>query len=199
MRRLGQRLESGGGDVGAVDVDLAVGEAGAQELQRLLETVEANAGAIPRHTHRLVLALQPSGAEAELEAAFGEEVEGGDFLCEHDGLAVVDAEDAGTDVDRARRLDRYGHRGDRREVLHRMVRGRQCGAGADHMVGDRERAEPGGLGAAGLLAPVLRGVGCIALQPEAERTYHQRTAFVASTSESQVPWFSMFEPPKSAP
>ena len=77
------------------------------------------AGARERDAHRLVLAGQPPGAEARLDPPVGQQVEGGQLLGEHDGMVVVDAEDAAADAQRRRRLGGDGHRGHGGDRLHR--------------------------------------------------------------------------------
>ena len=173
-RDLGHAVEPDRVDVGAVDVDLAVGEVGPDEGDRLLHPIDADAGGLPRHTHRLVLALQPAGAEADLEATLGEVGERRQFLREHHGLAVVRTEHPGPDGDRAGRFDGHGHGGDRSNVLHGVVGRGQRRPRADHMVGDAERTEAQGFCVAGLVTPVLGAGGIEALQPETERTRHRR-------------------------
>ena len=102
--RLGKPLESGGVNVLSVDLDETVAEVLSNQRERLLESVEPNASAIPLNTHCLVLTLKPSGAESEFQAAAGEEVESRQLLREHHRLAIIDAEHSGSDTDRGRSL-----------------------------------------------------------------------------------------------
>ena len=66
-------FEPDGVDVRAVEVDLTLGEVGPDQSDVLLEPVEADTGAVPGDAHRFVLALQPSGTDADLEPTLGEE------------------------------------------------------------------------------------------------------------------------------
>ena len=145
----------------------------ADEIDRLLETIDADACTIPLDAHCLVLALQPAGTESEFQAALGEEVERGELLREHHGFAVVGAEHARPHADGVRRFDRDGHGRDRGDILNGVVGRSQRRTGPDHVVGDTERGVPTVLGALGLITPILRTLGEVTLYPEAEWTAHR--------------------------
>jgi hypothetical protein len=68
------------------------------DLQRLLEALEALGDRWVRHAEPAVLALVPGGADAELGAATGEDVEGGDDLGQQAGMAVRDTGDEQPEV-----------------------------------------------------------------------------------------------------
>ncbi len=173
VRRFRKPFEARRVDVCPVELDEPVAEELADQGDRLLEAIEAHPRPIPLDAHRLVLPLEPSGPEAQFEASAGEEVERRELLGEHHRLAVVDTEHAGTDADRFGGFDRDRHRRNGGDVLHRVVGRGEGGSGADHMVGNTERREPEVLGSLGLVPPVLRTRGGIALNSEPERATHR--------------------------
>ena len=117
----------------------------------------------------LVLGGDPAGAEADLHAAVGEQVEGGQLLGQHDRLVEVDVEDAAADAQRGGRRRGGGHRGDRGHVDRPVARGLGDRARAEVVVGREQRAVAEVLGAAGGLDPLLAGRGLEGLDGEAER------------------------------
>ena len=72
------------------------------DLQRLLQLLEAVGERAELDAERLVLELEPAGADAELGPPAGDDVERGDGLGQHGRVAVRVAGDEGAEADVAR-------------------------------------------------------------------------------------------------
>jgi len=59
------------------------------DVQCLGHSLDARSARIEGKSGRVVLALQPTSAQAELESTVGEQVDGRDFLGEHCGMSEV--------------------------------------------------------------------------------------------------------------
>jgi len=65
------------------------GEQGLDDVQRLRHSLNPRAAIIERKAGGIVLALQPTSAEAELEATICQQIDGGDLLRQQGGMAEV--------------------------------------------------------------------------------------------------------------
>ena len=95
-RRRGEWLEV---DEVTVKLDIAAGPDGAHRCDVL---VVACAAPLPRDTERIELFLHPADADAQLDPAAGEVVQRGQFLREHQGVALRQDQDAGAQSQRRR-------------------------------------------------------------------------------------------------
>ncbi len=87
----------------------------------LFHAVDPDARRVLDDAGLLVVGGHPSRAESELDPALGDEVEGGDLLCEHHRVAVVVAEDERADPERRRRLGGDRERDQRAELILEVV------------------------------------------------------------------------------
>ena len=97
-----------------------------EHLQRLGQPLDAQAWPVERDPGRLVVSRHPPGADAEVEAPSGEQVEGRGLLGEHDGMPVVVGEDHGADPKGGRRVGRGHQRGERRQRVVEVVGDREA-------------------------------------------------------------------------
>ena len=135
----------------AVEVERAVGaQQPVDHRDRLLEPVHPDSRSVVGQTGVVVVGSHPAGAQAQFEAPFAEHVKRGRLLGQHEGMAVVVAEDQRTHAQRCRGR---GHSGQGRD-------GRQLVA---EVIGHEQRAVAEVLGLACLLGPALgRAVGRLA-------------------------------------
>ena len=104
-----------------------------------------------------VVVLQPSGAEAEHEPAFGEQIDRGGLLGQHDRVAEVDAGDERADLEVGRDRRRGHDRRDRGELVAEVVV-------------DLEAHVAEVFSLAGDVGPLLGRAGLRGLRTESERT-----------------------------
>ena len=100
------------------------------------------------HSGLVVLGLQKPRAQAELEAATGEQVERRRLLGQDYGVAIIIVDNEGPNTHGLRHVGRGHERRERRELVTEMVR--------DEMVADEKRRVPEVLGLTRLADP---GVG----------------------------------------
>jgi predicted methyltransferase MtxX (methanogen marker protein 4) len=115
---------------------------GLDEGHDLAELVDAVRRLRERQAEGPVLGLAPARAEAELESAVGQQVEGGRLLGEHGRHVVVDAEDAAADAERVRARGGHRHGGDWRQVLRWPAGLALSGPGAEIVVSQEQRRVP---------------------------------------------------------
>ena len=77
----------------ALERELLAAEELLDDLNGLLQALDSGRRRVVGNSRLLVVGNQPAGAEAELEPAVGEEVDGGRLLGEHDRMPVVVVED----------------------------------------------------------------------------------------------------------
>ena len=131
----------------AVEGEGFVAEEALEDDGRLLEPVDPHRRRVEPDAGVLVLLAQPPGAEADLQPALGQDVEGGEFLGQDRRLAEV------------LRQHGLGDPQGRRGVGHGLT-GDQGSEGADEVIGEPERRVAEGLDRAGgieQLLPLRRG------------------------------------------
>ena len=129
----------------AVEVERPVGaQQSLHDLDRLLEARHADGRVVVGQPGLVVVGAHPAGTEAHFEAAVAEHVERGRLLGQHEGVAVVVAEDQRP---HAQRGGGRGHRG----------QGGHGGELVAEVVGHEQRAVAEVLGLAGLLGPGAGG------------------------------------------
>ena len=89
LQRLRGALVASDGVVLAGEGDGAVGEEALHDRDGLTQSIDAHARAIERDAGLLVVGCHPAGADAELEAAAAEQIDGRRLLGEHHRMAVV--------------------------------------------------------------------------------------------------------------
>ena len=129
----------------ARDVELLAGEATLDDPDRFLEAVDAHRRRVVGQAERVVVGLHPPRADAELEAAVGEQVDRRRFLREDRGMLVVVVEHERPDAQRRRVRGRHRDRGQRREFVAEVI-------------GHEERRVAEVFDLAGLVAPVGHGL-----------------------------------------
>ena len=97
-------------------LDLLAGEEAPQQPDRLEHAVDAHARLVVGDAQSVVVAPVPAGAEPQLEASAGEEIERRDLLREEERVAEVVREDEAPDAEGRRRVGDGQERGDRREL-----------------------------------------------------------------------------------
>ncbi len=102
------------------EVDSFVGERLVQNLQRLAEPLGPFGERAPVHPDPVVLVLDGTAADAELEPACRDLVECGRHLCKHHGMAKLVAQHHVSDLDALRTAEQ---RGRQRPCLQRGIVG----------------------------------------------------------------------------
>src|SRR5205085_8512457 len=73
----------------SLESHLVLGEDALHERHRLGQTGDADPAAVERDAGALVVAVEPSGAEADLDATIRNDVEGREFARENDRVAEI--------------------------------------------------------------------------------------------------------------
>ena len=129
----------------AVEVERPVGAQEALDhLDRLLEARHPHGRVVVGQPGLVVVGAHPAGAEAHFEAAVAQHVERGRLLGQHEGVAVVVAEDQRAHAQRGRGGRHRRQGGDGRQLVAEVV-------------GHEQRAVAEVLGLAGLLGPRAGG------------------------------------------
>ena len=131
-----------------------------QDRDRLREPGDAHARTVEGHPGLLVVDRHPARADAELEAAVGEQIERGHLAREHHRVLVVVAEHERADAQRV---------GDGRDVRERD-RGREIVV--DEVIGHEERRVAERLGLARLLGELPPRAALGRDDTESKRTIH---------------------------
>ena len=106
----------------AVEVERPVGAQQAlDDLDRLLEARHPHRGEVVGEAGLVVVGAHPAGAETQLEAPLAQHVEGGGLLGQHEGVAVVVAEDQRAHAQRGGRGRHRSQRRDRRQLVAEVV------------------------------------------------------------------------------
>src|SRR5436190_16597921 len=105
----------------ALEGELAAGEELLDDRDRLGEPVDPSAGAVVRDARLLVIGDHPAGADAEIEATAGKQVERRRLLGEDHRVAVVVVEDERTNAQRRRRVGGGHQGGDRPDLVAEVV------------------------------------------------------------------------------
>ncbi len=115
----------------AVEVERAVGaQQSLDHLHRLLEARHPDGRVVVGEPGLVVVAAHPARAQAQLEAALAQQVEGGRLLGQHERVAVVVAEDEGPHPERARGGRHRGQGGHGGQLVAEVV-GHEQGAVAE--------------------------------------------------------------------
>jgi hypothetical protein len=121
----------------ALEVHFVAAPERLQDAQALLEPRHAHAGRVHRHSPRVVVGPQPTGADADVEPSVAQEIERGELLGEHHRMAVVVAQHVGPDAKGAGGIGHRGQRDQRRKIARTEVVGRGDGGEAASLGGAR--------------------------------------------------------------
>src|SRR6266705_653509 len=108
MERPRQHLRAADGVVLAREVDAFLAEQTLQQHDRFLEPAHAHPGRVIGNAELAVIERAPPGADADLDATAGKEIERRDLLREHHRVPVVIREHEAADAQARRRIGR-GH------------------------------------------------------------------------------------------
>src|SRR4029079_4993369 len=153
-------------NMGAVDVQVRAGEVRLHQRNDLFQAVDPDTCTIERDPHRGVFVPDPAGAEAELQAAVRQQLDGRNLLRQHSWHVEVDAENAPTPPDRLRDGGGRSHGWDRGQSL-----GAVCRTRPEIVIAEVDRAVAELLGTSGDRRPLRGRRGVRGLQAEPERSH----------------------------
>ena len=88
---------------------------------RLCQALDPAPSRVKAYPHLVVLRLHEPRAEAELEAALGQEIDRRRFPCDQDRVAEIIVEDIGADAEMRRGFGRTHQRRERREEVGQVI------------------------------------------------------------------------------
>ena len=147
-----------------------------EQGDRLRQPLDADTRRVVADAEALVVTVVPSGADAELEPAVRDDVDGGRLAREEQRIAEVVVEHEGTDAKRRRRRGRGRERRERRQAIADDVIGHDQSAVADGLEPSRERG------------PVHTGGrhACLHREAEAPKSHGPRLAVTKEIAEPRV-------------
>ena len=152
--------------------DALAGEQALDQRNGLRQPIDAAARRVVRQAQLAVVGRAPTGAQAQLQPAVGQDVERGRLARHDQWMAEVVGEDVGTDAQAAGHRRRGGERCDRRELVAQVIRHQQ------RVVAERLRAT-------GEVQPGLAGRGVGDVHGEAKVVH--RAAAIRRYPRSRAP------------